>query len=370
MKLFHLDPSVDYFKPDAAKSFSPFIYFHKTQGIACSSVISNKKYSVKLVDYLSSKGELISFTTRVKIYHFADDSESITRGRILEFNPELFFDQDSSQYIFYYKNNIVFVNVKDAEFCEISLYFDPRQGPILSEFDEFLDKGQFLPKPRVSLIIREYGDIIVKPLELQPMKDFDVELNYGKDFLPVHEKIVDKLNNYNNGGLYHFSGGYGTGKTSYTKYLTSLVNRQFIFIPITLTDVLNSPDFLSILLDNKNSVLVIEDAEKVIRSRNDSEHSLVSTILNMADGILSSLLKISIIVTHNTDRANIDQALLRKGRLIVDYEFNKLSVENSQKLVDKLNFEYKVKEPMSLADIYNLNEDNNLKQKEIVKIGF
>ncbi|CAF1512383.1 unnamed protein product, partial [Adineta steineri] len=53
----------------------------------------------------------------------------------------------------------------------------------------------------------------------------------------------------------------------------------------------------------------------------------------------------------------IDPALLRKGRLIANYEFNKLDLENSKILSEKLGFGTKnIIEPMTLAEIYNQND--------------
>ena len=48
----------------------------------------------------------------------------------------------------------------------------------------------------------------------------------------------------------------------------------------------------------------------------------------------------------------IDSALLRKGRLISQHEFSKLSTEDAQKLSNQLGFSTKITEPMTLADIY------------------
>ena len=92
--------------------------------------------------------------------------------------------------------------------------------------------------------------------------------------------------------------------------------------------------------------------------------------LNLSDGLLSSALKMSAICTFNTSLENIDKALLRKGRLVAQYEFKKLSIENSQKLIDFLGFSFKVKEEMTLAEIYNLKDNNFVEKKEQKRVGF
>mgnify|MGYP006892816854 FL=1 len=67
-----------------------------------------------------------------------------------------------------------------------------------------------------------------------------------------------------------------------------------------------------------------------------------------------------IIATFNCDLASIDPALLRKGRLIANYEFNKLDIESAKTLSDKLGFgRDSVTEPMTLAEIYNQGDQIN-----------
>jgi hypothetical protein len=54
---------------------------------------------------------------------------------------------------------------------------------------------------------------------------------------------------------------------------------------------------------------------------------------------------------------------LRKGRLKLSHEFKKLEIAEAQKLINSLNFEHTVEEPMSLAEIYYLYEDNKFKEE-------
>jgi hypothetical protein len=72
--------------------------------------------------------------------------------------------------------------------------------------------------------------------------------------------------------------------------------------------------------------------------------------------VLSDCLNIQIICSFNTDLARVDNALMRKGRLIAKYEFSELDVPKAQALSDKLGFSSIIASPMTLAAVYNQHE--------------
>jgi ATP-dependent 26S proteasome regulatory subunit len=209
------------------------------------------------------------------------------------------------------------------------------------------------------LIKNQYGEYDFEPLDIKVPK-VNLELNYGKEFADdVYKKIVHKLKN-NNKGLYMFHGEPGTGKSSFIKYLTTVVKKEFIFVPTSFIErFISDPDIFAILLRRKNCVLILEDAEKILISRDKEDNQLISTLLNISDGILSDILEASVILTYNCDETKIDKALKRKGRTMVDYKFNKLPLEDTKKLAEHLKIDVeKIKEPMTLSEIYNMEDEN------------
>lgn len=160
--------------------------------------------------------------------------------------------------------------------------------------------------------------------------------------------------------------------TTYIKYLTNCVtDKEIIFVPPSMAEVLSEPSIIPFLMDHKNSILIIEDAEKVISDRKLNGSSPgVSNILNLTDGILGDCLNIQIIATFNMEKEKIDEALLRKGRLIAEHKFGKLSVEDSNKLLEHLNKNQTTKEKMTLSDIYNIDEETIKSEDNSGKIGF
>jgi hypothetical protein len=227
------------------------------------------------------------------------------------------------------------------------------------------DLSKFVAKKssKIHLLTNSYGDVVLQPIDVTP-SNVDLELNYGKNFVDIHDEIISSLSNKLS-GLYLFYGDPGTGKSSYIKYLlNSVTTRKIVYVPINLIDSLISPDFLPLLISNRNLILVIEDAEKALLSReeNTGNSSIVSAILNLTDSFIGNALNVTIIATFNTKKDNIDKALLRKGRLKLSHEFKKLEIEEAQKLIDSLKFDYTATEPMSLAEIYYLYEDNKFKE--------
>jgi hypothetical protein len=245
------------------------------------------------------------------------------------------------------------------------------------DFDKITSQFTPLAKKRrekennIALVIQTNRGYDTTTFEL-PKQKLDIELGYGKSFKPIHEKIIHKLNERKSKGLVLLHGTPGTGKTHYLKYLASKIkNKRVLFIPPFLADFITSPEMTPFLIQNAGSVLFIEDAEKVITDRNTGGGNGVSNILNITDGILSDILNIQIVATFNMDKKKIDEALLRKGRLIAEHKFDALPVEDSQALIDHLGFDYKTDKPMTLTEIYNLSEvEYKSEDKGRTTIGF
>jgi SpoVK/Ycf46/Vps4 family AAA+-type ATPase len=203
---------------------------------------------------------------------------------------------------------------------------------------------------------------------------FNLALNYGDDFPEINDKLIDALHD-NYSGLYMLHGLPGTGKTTYIRYLASVLKKDVMFFPTSFVNEITNPAILNLLRKKQECVLILEDAEKALTKRHLSdEPSLVSTLLNMTDGILGDILKLNVIVTYNCDRQDIDEALLRKGRLKAEYSFRGLEKKHAQKLINHLDLDIEAKDNMILADIYYAKSDEkligNVKYLEKPAIGF
>ena len=212
----------------------------------------------------------------------------------------------------------------------------------------------------IGLILKDEMGLTLKDFEISAGETFDVKKNYNDDFEKVSESLITSLSIKNNKGLVLLHGKPGTGKTTYIKHLCEKINKQIIFVPPMMSLALADPGFIPFLMKHPNSILIIEDAENIVKDRSlHSNGDAISNILNITDWILGECLNIQIVATFNTDRTQIDSALTRKGRLLAEYKFEELSLNKTNKLLKDLGNKKKVDKPLSLADIYNYSEDIN-----------
>jgi len=306
----------------------------------------NKKYKLDLINYIVTKGFKHECEIRLK------------SKRTEKENLETLYINDKKEIAAMIK--VIQIEGIGDPYCEIIFHYSLLNGNFESQFKiEDISKFEITTKKSgINLVKLEMGHLDTEEYELN-VSDMDIELNYGEEFLKVHETIVKRLNKPNDKGIILFHGDPGTGKTSYIKYLTKLVgDKEILFIPPSMAESLSEPSIIPFLMEHKDSILIIEDAEKVIADREMNGSSAgVSNILNLTDGILGDCLNIQIVATFNMKREKIDSALLRKGRLIAEHKFAPLSVENANRLLKKLGSEKTVDKPTSLADIYNIDED-------------
>ncbi|GAA4320967.1 AAA family ATPase [Flaviaesturariibacter amylovorans] len=231
----------------------------------------------------------------------------------------------------------------------------------------FRERSKRQPR-EINLIVRGASGLQLKAMEIRPAK-LDVDLFYEADFAPVDAVIRKRLGRKDDKGIVLLHGLPGTGKTSYLRYLVGKINKRVLFLSPNVAGNLTDPSFIDLLVDNPNTVLVIEDAENVLMDRRANSQSGVSNLLNISDGLLADFLNVQLVCTFNSPVALIDAALLRKGRLIARYEFGKLGAERAQRLSDHLGFRSRITRPMTVAEIAGQSEPQ-LPEQRVEVIGF
>lgn len=223
------------------------------------------------------------------------------------------------------------------------------------------------------LVAQDQSGFHLNKYRIKPPKNFSVEKQYNDDFQNADKIINEFLEDRERSGLVILHGEKGTGKTT---YIRNIINKhpesKFVFVPSNMIRMLGEPPFGNFLMSLKNDIVILEDCEDVIKTRKafSSSGSAVSLLLNMGDGLLSDDLELKFICTFNENISNIDDALLRKGRLACKYEFKELSVEKANELLAEIYSDRDpiptTTKPMSLADIYNIDSESYANEKKTI----
>ncbi|HEY0677952.1 MAG TPA: AAA family ATPase [Chitinophagaceae bacterium] len=220
----------------------------------------------------------------------------------------------------------------------------------------------------INIIVRNGNQLEFRSMEIKRSK-LDLDLFYEDDFKVTDEIIRRRLGRKKDKGIVLLHGLPGTGKTTYLRYLVSRLRKRVMFLSPDIAGSLVDPEFIQLLINNPDTILIIEDAENIIMDRRSNINSSVSNLLNISDGLLADFLNVQIICTFNSELTMVDSALLRKGRLIAKYEFGKLGIAKAQKLSNHLGFKNVITRPMTVAEIANQHEVDQ-KTSRMERIGF
>lgn len=234
------------------------------------------------------------------------------------------------------------------------------------------------------LSISKDGNYELNNVHLNNFKFDDLDMHYGEGFDKYYQKLLYKIKN-NSKGIIIFNGLPGSGKTYCIKNLIYELNecKVCILVSTNTLEQLSSFDLINFLIKqklfnpNKKILLIIEDCDKLITSRNEYNNSnAIINLLNSSDGIINDILELQVLLTYNADDLNVDSALLRNGRLLSKRYFSNLSDTQIEKFKDKYpNLDYS-KENMVVSDIYaqiqNIEIDDELEnfEKTTKKFGF
>ncbi len=245
---------------------------------------------------------------------------------------------------------------------------------LVSRFEQTYSRPP-IPKGGSFYLINTGRDISteVVPLGLETILDDQaLGLHYGSG--EWHADFIAKLHGSSH-GLSIFEGSPGTGKTSYLRHLMGVLKEthRFYFIPTATMGVLSNPDFIGFWAEQRRHhadmqfVVILEDSDAALMTRGADNREQVSAILNLSDGMLADFLRLQIICTINCKAADIDQALLRPGRLLCHRVFHRLDYAQASMLAESLGRKLSAAQDYSLAEVFAGYEPKTIQRP---RIGF
>ncbi len=157
--------------------------------------------------------------------------------------------------------------------------------------------------------------------------------NEGKDeYYPyIKEGLKGYYDQYNKSTapILLCMGEPGTGKTSFIKEYIRTFKCETV---VTYDPKIMASDFFYIqyLIDTEKTLLVIEDADILLQSRETEANPAMAKLLNISDGLIKLETKKIIFSTNITDYSRIDSALIRPGRCFDVVNFRKLRFDEAK----------------------------------------
>lgn len=341
---------------------------HHTYNIFTTDFIDSKSY------YLHCFGELPGIvwipdvdTTKLLAQIKTDYHDNI--AAIYQHNE---YEHDAGEFSFH----MIIIRLKDNYLVELGktycLLLHPHtDNGFASTFTRIAAAFKLREKKKtfeINLIIKSGYGLDLRAMEIKKTR-LNIGLFYADDFAAVDHTIRQRLNRRNDKGLVLLHGLPGTGKTTYLRYLVGKLKKRVMFLSPGAASCMTDPGFIELLINYPNTVVIIEDAENIITDRKVNGDSAVSNLLNISDGLLADCLNVQLICTFNSPLTMVDNALLRKGRLIAKYEFGKLPVAKAQRLSDHFGFSTNITKPMTLAEISHQHEQQ-FHAPQVAAIGF
>lgn len=206
--------------------------------------------------------------------------------------------------------------------------------------------------------------------------------NYIPSAMDDYDHIVMDLKSVSPcGRVVVMNGLPGTGKTFLIRaLLDSCPQATFVMIQPHMVPQLADPGLVSSIMGLKRNrpegpiVFVVEDADSCLATRSVDNISAISAILNFGDGIFGSMLDVRIIATTNAKAEDLDDAIVRPGRLCRRLDLGELDGEQAKRvylrLTDKELKCHKA-DKFTLAEIYRLARQDGWKPApEAKKLGF
>lgn len=258
------------------------------------------------------------------------------------------------------ENELVLIRGDGCNECEILAPTRERADQIRQELSRTLGTSGKKEKPGFSMLRNDSGDICCEREESlpEPASDEFLQHCYGDDVLEWIDSFKQKTLG-RSGGFTLLDGPPGTGKTSLVTQMILRLHATHVFyvLPITQASAFAAADFIP-FWQRENTrragqvkVVILEDADKLLRKRTDDSGSILPAMLNVADGLAGRMMRLHVICSINCPMDHLDPAILRPGRLLNHRRFDLLGIEAAKRVAQHLKINW---QPDDLCEHYSL----------------
>lgn len=262
--------------------------------------------------------------------------ETISDGIDYSNSPKGFGARHSNHKTYLFSNGYLYGQFVNEGECNI--YANTLDKELAKRIGEISSRllTKSIPKKGYAYVLvqKTNGEIELSTIGVAAV-DFK-EQNYTNEVVQGYRHIIEDLKSKTPcGRISIFDGIPGTGKTFLIRALLNDVpDALFIIVTPDMIPMLSSPSMVKVLIERKNgvdgpTVFVVEDADQALAKRGIDNMSSVSAVLNLSDGLLGNMLDLRLVATTNAERADIDDAVMRDGRLCRRIEVAPLQYEQA-----------------------------------------
>ena len=289
-----------------------------------------------------------------------------------KFKNEIIVNFDTKSYLYnfpsikvhYLESDKIYIQIDERkDLIDVHLFTKTRNDMdiLLKLFDRYKStEDKFINFTEISNVS---GKILEKTKEIN-LKDLDY---LSTDFYPFLD--TDKLINMFLKGkenLLILGGKPGCGKSKFISYILKYIleNETEDFKVASAKDIgLLSMDLFWQKASNFN-LLVLDDLDFMLGSRNENredidKNNFLSKLLSFTDGVIDN--KTKIIITTNQPINEIDDALLREGRIFDILNFRYLTKNEAETILNKYDIEAELEDTVPQSKVGSLIEN----QKEL-----
>ena len=330
-------------------NINDFLYCWSTFETRPNRVKLHNNYSTSL--FFENIGELSIENNFSEVIPDGDDDYIINDKSLLKITDTI------------YLSYVILDKIKDDSIIGDVTFFYKESSDIdkvnsyINKISDCLVSDEVSSITNLNKLVINNGNLELRPIDLKISDDTYLYYN-SKTFKSVN-KLIKKLGKSKN-SLNILKGDKGTGKTSILHYISSKVDKTFVYIPTSLIDVtINNPEFNGFISSVDSPVFILDDCEFILSNIYSKSNMIANNLIQILDGLDS--MKVDFITIFNTEE-DIDDELMDVNCEIEEVIFNHLSTKESNDLSEHLSNKTRYKNKSRLIDIIkNRNSITNTK---------